>query len=111
MSYSFFLVPVSAGVNLQTSHTPTIEIKTNTVEAWWGAPSLKGVWNSIVKPIGNGIGWTVGQVVKFFLWVIFEALSNLAAILADILDFFIFYSIGSDAYRSTFIEAAWGAVS
>ncbi len=106
-----FLVPVSANLNLQNALSPSVEIQTNTAEAWWGpGVSAEAIWNSLVKPVGEGIGWTVAQVIKGFLFLIFQALALLASILADILDFFIFYSIGSDVYRSTFVEAAWGTV-
>ncbi len=106
-----FLVPISANLNLQNALSPSVEIQTNTAEAWWGpGVSAAAIWNSLVKPIGEGIGWTVAQVIKAFLFLIFQALALLASILADILDFFIFYSIGSDVYRSTFVEAAWGTV-
>ncbi len=105
-----FLVPISANLNLQNALSPSVEIQTNTAEAWWGAAGNFSLWDAIVKPIGEGIGWTVAQVIKGFLFLIFQALALLASMLADILDFFIFYSIGSDVYRSTFVEAAWGTV-
>lgn len=103
-----FLVPVSLNIHKTQNNNP-LSIKiistTNIAEAF-PAPN----WPNPFEAIFGGLAEVAGSVIKAVLNLIFVALSQIAYFSAKILDFFVFYSIGSDAYRSTFVEAAWGTV-
>src|SRR3989339_625505 len=46
----------------------------------------------------------------FLFEFIFKPLASLTTLAAKFLDFFVYYSISSDAYRSGFVEKAWSVV-
>lgn len=49
-------------------------------------------------------------IISLIFWLIFMPLSILVVFIATILDFFIAYSISSEAYGNDFVQKAWGAV-
>ncbi len=58
----------------------------------------------------GGIGGTVvGCVVQFF-YIIWEVSAKIARAAGHFLDFFVYYSLDDQSYRSSFIDKGWGAI-
>lgn len=103
-----FLVPVSGNFNLKNNGNHVFLESNpglNIAEAF-PAPNWPSPWEAIFGIVAK----VAGTVIKSILNLIFIILSQIAYFSAKILDFFIFYSLKSDAYRSTFVEAAWGTL-
>lgn len=49
-------------------------------------------------------------VVAGLYFIVYEPLAEITTLSAKFLDFFVYYSISSDAYRSGFVEKAWSVV-
>ncbi|MBS3903973.1 MAG: hypothetical protein KGZ39_01435 [Simkania sp.] len=49
-------------------------------------------------------------LVAGLYYIVYEPLSSITTLSAKFLDFFVYYSISSDAYRSGFVEKAWSVV-
>lgn len=112
-----FLVPVSISLKLnneknlvfeprlQIAHMANPDIDPELVKKY--TAEAKAESDSICTV--NPTTWFTGCIVQLFV-EIFELLAGLAKYPAKILDYFIKYSITSDSYTGTFIQAAWGTV-
>jgi len=58
----------------------------------------------------NPLTWFTNCLVATFYYIIFQPIALFAKIAAKILDFFVYYSINSDSYTSSFIDRGWKAV-
>lgn len=116
----FFLAPVS----LNIVNNQKISVSEKKIFAQGSADFVGDPNRNLVKAVeaaraenseedfgcsANPLTWFSGCIVLLFYWIA-TALASAVTVSATLLDWFIFYSTNSSAYKSNFIEAAWGTV-
>ncbi len=102
--FGVFLMPLAPTVSLVAEKSIEINLALNAANAA-DEDEVDLDTNCGIKP------WTWHHcIASWIYYLIYAPLAFFAQLAAQILDFFIYYSIGDSAYRSNFVEKGWAAV-
>ena len=129
LALGIFLVPVSGQISIKTQQISVQKNQANAqnsvadffqylsnpgiAAAQHATKATANLVNSGTDEYGCGVNprtWFTGCISLFLYTVIFTPLAFITRLAAQILDFFIYYSISSEAYRAGFVEKSWGVV-